>query len=104
MTKVEIISQTLKNIGVSPTQGKLLFDGEQDEEAFIISVLRDVLPEGDIKTCEDFRHLEVDCCNLCHEHSHYDMSVIKLPDGEKAWVCGSVKSALFPSRSIAKTA
>jgi hypothetical protein len=48
MTKTEIIEKTLREL--QP------FD--QDEEEFIMSVLRDARPEGvSIRTCEDFRHL-----------------------------------------------
>ena len=42
---------------------KRLFGDEQDEEEFVTSVLQDRLPDGDIKTCEDFQHLNVKCCN-----------------------------------------
>ena len=44
MNKAEIISQTLKVIKLTvPPSGD-----EQDEEAFIVSVLQDKLPDGDI--------------------------------------------------------
>jgi hypothetical protein len=63
-------------------------------------VLQDVLPDGmDIKVCEDFKHLNVECCKTCHEfYPHYDMSLIDLPGGVKAWVCDSVKWALYPEK------
>jgi hypothetical protein len=96
MNKVEIISKTLKEMGFSTPATQSPFSEEQDEEAFVISVLRDALPEGvEIRTCEDFRHLNVECCESCHEHdAHYQMKVIQLPDGSPAWVCDSVKSAI----------
>jgi hypothetical protein len=93
MTKIEIIERTLRQIRPIPFQTE-----EQDEEAFIISVLQDRLPDGDIRTCEDFKHLGVECCEICHDSPHYELSVIDLPDGGKAWVCDSVKHAMYPEK------
>lgn len=96
MNKAEIISKTLKAMMlVSPVQ-QSPFSEEQDEEALIVSILQDVLPNGvDILTCEDFKHLGVQCCDSCHDFPQYDMSVINLPYGGKAWVCDTVKLALY---------
>jgi len=92
MTKNEIIERTLVEIRPIPLQTE-----EQDEAAFIISVLQDRLPDGDIRTCDDYKHLNVVCCETCHQfYPHYDMHVIDLPDGGKAWVCDSVKQAIYP--------
>lgn len=53
----------------------------------------------EIKTCEDFRHLNVECCETCHNfYAHYEMKVIQLPDGSPAWVCDSVEWAIYPER------
>ena len=93
MTKNEIIDKTLREIRPIPLQTE-----EQDEATFIISVLRDRLPDGDIRTCEDFKHLGVECCKVCHDDAHYEMSVIDVLGGAKAWVCDSVKQAIYPER------
>ena len=62
-------------------------------------MLQDVLPDGvDIKMCDDFQHLNVQCCEMCHEYPHYLMSLIDLPDGGKAWVGDSVKWALYSEK------
>jgi len=62
-------------------------------------MLQDLLPaDVDIKTCEDFRHLNVACCATCHDYPHYDMSLIDLPRGGKAWVCETVKWAIHPQK------
>ena len=31
-------------------------------------------------------------------YPHYDMSLIDLPDGGKAWVCDNIKWAIYPER------
>ncbi|HYW39326.1 MAG TPA: hypothetical protein VE957_14525 [Terriglobales bacterium] len=57
-----------------PIENEPSYSDEQDEEKFIISVLQNVLPERDIKTCEDFEHLAVECCEICHgNYGHYEM-------------------------------
>lgn len=100
MNKAQIIARTMKDMAPIGLQTEPPFSDEQDEEEFIISVLQDVLPDGmDIKVCEDFKHLNVQCCETCHEfYPHYDMSLIDLPDGGKAWVCDTVKRALYPEK------
>jgi hypothetical protein len=100
MTKEDIIGKTLREMKPISVSGEEAFCDESDEEEFIISVLRDVLPEGvDIQTCEDFRHLNVVCCETCHHfYPHYEMQVIDLPTGGKAWLCDSVKWAIYPEK------
>jgi hypothetical protein len=100
MNKTDIISKTLTDMRLILLNPEPPFSEEPDEEEFIISVLQDVLPEGvDIRLCDDFKHLGVECCETCHNfYPHYDMSLIELPGGEKAWVCDSVKWALYPEK------
>jgi hypothetical protein len=97
MNKAEIMAKTMKYMAPIGLQVEPPFSEEQDEEEFIISVLQDLLSDGvDIKVCDDFRHLNVQCCRTCHEfYPHYDMSLIDLPGGGKAWVCDTVKWALY---------
>ena len=102
MTKAEIIAKTMKDITPIGLQTEPPFSDEPDEEEFIVSVLQDVLPDGvGIKVCDDFKHLGVRCCETCHEfYPHYDMSLIDLPDGGKAWVCDAIKCALSRRISV----
>ena len=80
MTKAEIIAKTL---------GSMKLNDEPDYQTIVIAELQRKLPAGvEIKTCEDFRHLGVECCDTCHNfYPHYEMQVIQLPDGSPAWVC-----------------
>jgi hypothetical protein len=100
MNKAEIIAKTMKDMTPIRLQTEPPFSEEQDEEEFIISVLQDVLPDDvDIKVCDDFKHLNLECCETCHEFSpHHDMSLIDLPGGGRAWVCDTVKWALYPEK------
>lgn len=99
MTKNEIITVTLNDMGLPrlPEQEEP-FSDEPDDEELIIAELQLILPASDIKTCGDFKHLDVACCEICHTfYPIYDMSVIELPGGDHAWVCCSVRSALAHS-------
>jgi hypothetical protein len=103
MDKAEIIARTLTQMNRTIVN-QPPFSDEPDEEEFIVSVLQDMLPDGDIRICEDFRHLNVDCCQVCHEHPHYELSLIELQDGGRAWVCDAVKQALVSAVSSTRSA
>jgi hypothetical protein len=89
VTKAEIIAQTL---------GSMNLNDEPEYQELVIAELDRKLPDGvEIKTCEDFRHLNVKCCDTCHNfYPHYEMKVIDLPDGSPAWVCDTVRWAIYP--------
>lgn len=64
--------------------------------ATVIAELDRRLPEGIIKTCGCFKHLDAACCNVCHTlFPHSSMSLAELPDGGKAWVCHDIERAIF---------
>jgi hypothetical protein len=103
VTKAQIIEKAVKAMNLAPPEHELPRSLEQEEdEAFVISVLHDRLqgdPNIDIRTCEAFKHLMVECCELCHGHcAHYEMKTIDLPNGGKAWVCGPLKWAIYPEK------
>jgi inorganic pyrophosphatase len=89
MTKAEIIANTL---------GLMNLNDEPDYQTIVIAELQRKLPEGvEIKTCEDFPHLNVKCCDTCHNsYPHYEMKLIQLPDGCPARVCDTVRWAIHP--------
>ena len=94
MTKQQVIEKSLVVMGRRWCWG----DGS-DEEAgylsFVISELERRLPEGTIKTCGCFRHLDAACCHACHTlYPHHTMSLVELPDGGIAWVCHHVEEAI----------
>jgi hypothetical protein len=65
----------------------------------VVELLQERLPDGvDIKTCEDFKHFNVECCDTCHNFlPESEMYLIDLPDGGgKAWVCDQVRWAIYP--------
>ena len=99
MTKKGIIATTLREMSrICPVNDPPSGGQQEDDEEFVISVLLDLLPEGmDIGVCKDFPYLAVECCATCHNfYPHYDMVLVNLPHGGKAWVCHAVRLALFP--------
>ena len=96
MTKNEIIAKTLKQIDNRLFQYEVPYSQDSDWEEIIIAALQNRLPETNIRTCEDVSHLKVECCEICHElYPHYEMSLIDIQDGSKAWVCEPVKGAIY---------
>ena len=105
MTKQEIIALTLQQIeyrqNPPPEEiaDSVVIDGYDD---IVIAELNEQLPEGEIKTCEDFKHLNVECCEICHRYyPHYDVKLVTLPDGSKAWICCRLRTALCEPDSAA---
>lgn len=91
MTRNEIIEKTLKDMRRGPL--------DPEAEAIDKAELQCRLPDTEIKTCEDFKHLNVECCETCHRYYPvYEMKLIDLPDGTKAWVCDPVEWAIYPER------
>jgi len=100
MTREQIIEKTLGEMSLfSPSEPGSQSSGEAGSLSAVIAELRRRLPDGNIKTCGSFKHLNAACCDPCHTSCpHTDMSVIDLPDGTKAWVCCAVEYAIYPER------
>ena len=106
MTKTEIVERTLSQISyrVNPPPDEIAdcvdIEGYDD---FVIATLNELLPVGNIKTCEDFTELGVNCCHTCHTYyPHLEMKLVTLPDTSNAWICCSLRSALqeqMPTRT-----
>jgi hypothetical protein len=101
VTKSEIIESTLKAMGCKwellPPDGQERDDNDSADRynLIVIQELFERLPEVELRTCADFAHLGVECCDTCHYfYPHYDMYVEDLSDGGKAWICCAVSRAL----------
>jgi hypothetical protein len=99
MTRNEIVEKTLTEIRSRFEGREEPYSEEPDHEEIVIATLRERLPETDIKTCEDFQLVQAQCCETCHTfYPHYDMKVIDLPDGSRAWVCDPLKDGVYSER------
>jgi hypothetical protein len=103
VTKNEIITKTLAEMNqASAGVGSFERDPneELDREELVIVTLREQIPDDDVRTCEDFQGLKARCCETCHRfYPHYDMYLVNLPTGSKAWLCCAVRAALIQSAS-----
>ena len=69
--------------------------GSDRYEDVVITTLNERLPSGDLRVCQDFGHLVIDCCDVCHtQYAHYDMYIEQMSDGQHAWICCAIRSAL----------
>ena len=96
MTRGEIIEKTLREMG-------MLSLSEQDPQSIdllsgvVTQLQRRFPPDIKFATCGAFKCLNTGCCDSCHaSHSHYEMDLIELPDGGKAWVCHGIEWAIYP--------
>lgn len=96
MNRDQVIAKTLQDMRhhVQGAQQQKSDRDEYDREVTIPELMRR-LPDGEVATCEEF-DFDVDCCDSCHYfYAHYDMYLVDLPDGRKAWICCAVRSALL---------
>jgi hypothetical protein len=99
MTRNEITEKTLREIRLRFEGREAPYSEDPDCEEIIVAELQKRLPETDIKICEDFSYLQVECCETCHElYPHYEMHLVDLLDRSKAWVCDSIRSAIIRIR------
>jgi hypothetical protein len=96
MTRNEIIDKTLKEMGPLEPENEPPYSEEPDYEESISPELLRKLPGTDIKTCVEFKHLNVECRDLCHtSYPEYKMRLVDLPGGGKASVCYPVRRAMI---------
>ncbi len=64
--------------------------------------LAGVQPNLDIPTCDDFAHLGVECCSVCHiDYPEWELDLVKIELGGQAWLCCALDRALNPSKRAA---
>lgn len=103
MTKREIIEQILKDFRTQANKSRTPFSDEADYEKEIVEALETSLKgietDANIRTCEEFSYLNVECCQTCHTfYAHYEMSLIELESGGNAWICCAMDRALNPGK------
>ena len=103
MTKPEIIHQVLNDFRDESEGAYIPERSDIDYEPIILSALEKSLqtvgPNTDIRTCEDFGHLNVTCCKSCHGlYQHYEMSLVEIESAGNAWICCAVDRALRPTK------
>ncbi len=101
VTKHEIISEMLKFADPEATPAQSADDNAGYSQEEIIKILDRSLAElpadSLVRTCADFSHLNVDCCETCHNNNpQFEMALIDVESGGNAWICCAVDMALNP--------
>jgi hypothetical protein len=95
----EGVKKNLKEMGPLEPENEPPYSEEPDYEESILAELLSKLPDTEITTCDDFKHLNVECCDLCHtSYPQYKMHLVDLPEGGKALVCYPVRRATIVGR------
>jgi hypothetical protein len=103
LKRAGIIAKTLADMNNVGGHEELRRDSDPEEEEIAIRTLeaklREIEPDRDIRTCSDFSHLHAECCEICHALSpHYEMSLLDVEGGGKAWICCALDRALNPQK------
>jgi hypothetical protein len=102
LKKAAIIAKTLAD-RKTVSSDRLSVAGDLGEEEIVIQTieakLREIEPDGEIRTCSDFGHLLTECCEICHTfYPHYEMSLLEVEGGGKVWICCAMDRALNPQK------
>jgi hypothetical protein len=103
--KAEIIATVLKD--VRGRGGRLSAESdalasERHLTAELEKRLCQIDSDLDLPTCPDFSYLGVECCPICHlDYPEYELAVVELESGRRAWLCCSLDRALNPTKSAA---
>jgi hypothetical protein len=103
MTKSQIIERVLMKFRNVSEETGIPESVDSEYEKVIVAALEKSLwgvgQDTEIRTCEDFGYLGVQCCECCHDiHQHYEISLIDIEGGGKAWVCCAIDRALKPAK------
>jgi hypothetical protein len=100
MTRADIIALAVDQMGMEDTTPYADGPDLRHVDAYLdreITALTQLLPDGDILTCEDFGYLG-ETCDWASHHSyvpHVDMKLVRLPDGRNAWLCEDMRIAVL---------
>jgi hypothetical protein len=104
--KSDIIATVLNAVRGRQGEPAVGVDGGSSYERHVAAEIENRLdsiePDLDIPTCANFAHLGVECCSICHnEYPEYELAVIEIESGGRAWLCCSLYRALNPNKNAA---
>ena len=105
MKKADIIAAVLKDVRGREARLSAESDALASERHLTAELerrLSQIDSDLDIPTCVDFAYLGIECCPVCHfDYPQYELAVVELESGGRAWLCCSLDYALNPSKSAA---
>lgn len=101
MKKAQIVEKALNDFWNQSEENGISRGNDAYYETTIVEAVEKSLgqadPDADIRTCEDFRYLNVKCCESCHGmYQHFEVSLIEIESGGSAWICCALDKALNP--------
>jgi hypothetical protein len=89
---------------VNVNDGSVFVEDASEYEEIICTVLSGKLaslrPDEMVLTCDDFRHLGIECCETCHTfYPHDEMDLIHVGSVGEAWLCCALGAVLKPERA-----
>lgn len=103
MKKTDIITAELKAISERKAGLAVGFEDVPSYEPHVRAELQrrlaSIEPDLDIPTCADFTYLGVECCPICHnDYPEYELAIVEIEAGGRAWLCCSLDRVLNPSK------
>jgi hypothetical protein len=105
MAKAEIISKIVNDEATSRSKrpGASADYSPYSEGEIVASLqasLKKVFPHEPVRTCEDFSHFRVECCETCHHFDpQFEMAIVDIETGGLAWICCALDRALNPAKT-----
>jgi hypothetical protein len=113
-TRDEIIESILAYFGLEIEQDRVTECVDVDDGSIVAQdaweyedIIRNTLTEKlaslgaeeRVRICEDFGHLGIACCVSYHTgYPHYELNLIELESGGRAWICCALDRTLNPVR------
>ena len=107
MKKSEIIQQILAQHRLDHSvnnDGDLSEDSGSGKEviATLEASLKGASGDTEIRTCLDFKDLDIECCDTCHTfYPENEMALLDIETGGNAWLCCAIGRALNPRKQAA---
>ena len=103
MTKAQIVEKVVKDFWNHSEENGTSHGNDAYYEKTIVEAieksLQQVDPDANIRTCADFGHLKVKCCENCHGmYQHFEVSLINIEREGNAWICCALDRALHPAK------
>ena len=97
MKKSEIIAKIMEEVRHTEDDNVPWNGNEASYHAYVAKALplrlRDISPEVDVVTCEDLRHLGIECCPVCHNEFPDEQQLAELELGAIAWLrCSLIRA------------
>jgi hypothetical protein len=99
----QILEQHLRDESVGNEEHLCRDSGNKEEViATLEASLQNADGDDEIRTCADFKGLNIECCETCHTfYPEDEMALLDVEAGGNAWLCCAMGRALNPLKQAA---